>query len=313
MATSWFYRDGDNTEVGPYTPRQFAELVRLGEITPVTKVRRDGRRWHPAGKVRGLMEHVAATQIAAAEPAAAADTDPPWESLGGNGAGNEDANDAGPAEASPVPGGSVMDLQISFGAMKVRPWSVRAVWEAGGERKLVRLNRNVPPVARLEQADDATKRAVLHRIAVYAAVASPVRISTRFFGAVVTRLMGEAEDVGPQAEAVAAALERAVARGTVGDEDRACILGQVAIPGPSLHSRPSPAVAVIEGPSAPRRGIVTRNGLPCCANCGRQVSLRRGYCRSCGQAVNDPLTMILIRVAAIFLAIVMGAIKKSLN
>ncbi|TWU05602.1 GYF domain-containing protein [Stieleria varia] len=57
--TSWFVQrmDGNyQTEVGPLRPAELLAMVRSGEVTPGSFVRKDDSAWFEASKVGGLFE-----------------------------------------------------------------------------------------------------------------------------------------------------------------------------------------------------------------------------------------------------------------
>jgi hypothetical protein len=55
--TKWFVQRADSTEdLGPYRPSELLDLVRRGEVTSETRVRKDDSAWFAAGEVGGLFE-----------------------------------------------------------------------------------------------------------------------------------------------------------------------------------------------------------------------------------------------------------------
>ncbi len=55
--TKWFIqRDNSSEDLGPYRPSELLELVRSGEVTPETMVRKDNSPWFVAAQVGGLFE-----------------------------------------------------------------------------------------------------------------------------------------------------------------------------------------------------------------------------------------------------------------
>jgi len=51
----WFMQSAAE-ELGPFAPSQLLEMVRRGEITPETKLKKDNSAWFPADQVGGLFE-----------------------------------------------------------------------------------------------------------------------------------------------------------------------------------------------------------------------------------------------------------------
>ena len=55
--TQWFIQQGANRDdLGPYRPSELLELVRNGEVTKATMLRKDKSSWFSAGDVGGLFE-----------------------------------------------------------------------------------------------------------------------------------------------------------------------------------------------------------------------------------------------------------------
>jgi hypothetical protein len=55
--TKWFIQRADSQEdIGPLRPNELLDLVRSGEVTSETKVRKDNSAWFSAGEVGGLFE-----------------------------------------------------------------------------------------------------------------------------------------------------------------------------------------------------------------------------------------------------------------
>jgi len=53
--TQWFMQSAA-AELGPFAPSQVLEMVRRGEITRDTKLKKDDSAWFPAGEIGGLFE-----------------------------------------------------------------------------------------------------------------------------------------------------------------------------------------------------------------------------------------------------------------
>ncbi len=53
--TQWFMQSAA-AELGPFAPSQVLEMVRRGEITRETKLKKDDSAWFPAGEIGGLFE-----------------------------------------------------------------------------------------------------------------------------------------------------------------------------------------------------------------------------------------------------------------
>jgi len=51
----WFMQSAAE-ELGPFSPSQVLEMVRRGEITRDTKLKKDDSAWFPAGEIGGLFE-----------------------------------------------------------------------------------------------------------------------------------------------------------------------------------------------------------------------------------------------------------------
>jgi hypothetical protein len=55
--TKWFIqRAGSSEDLGPYRPSELLELVRSGEVTSETMLRKDDSKWFAAADVGGLFE-----------------------------------------------------------------------------------------------------------------------------------------------------------------------------------------------------------------------------------------------------------------
>ena len=55
MASEW-YCDLRGKKVGPLTPQELLEMVRLGDVTATTMVRKNDSKWFRADEVGGLFE-----------------------------------------------------------------------------------------------------------------------------------------------------------------------------------------------------------------------------------------------------------------
>lgn len=55
MATKWYFSYMGKT-IGPLTPSELIERVRLGEVTESTLLKKGQSKWFPAGQVNGLFE-----------------------------------------------------------------------------------------------------------------------------------------------------------------------------------------------------------------------------------------------------------------
>lgn len=55
MASEW-YCDVRGNKVGPLSPQQLLELVRIGDVTVTTRVRKNDSSWFRADEVSGLFE-----------------------------------------------------------------------------------------------------------------------------------------------------------------------------------------------------------------------------------------------------------------
>ncbi len=53
--TQWFMQSAA-AELGPFAPSQVLDMVRRGEITRETKLKKDDSAWFPAGEIGGLFE-----------------------------------------------------------------------------------------------------------------------------------------------------------------------------------------------------------------------------------------------------------------
>ena len=55
--TKWFIqRDNSSEDLGPFRPSELLDMVRAGEVTFETRVRKDDSPWFTAGEVGGLFE-----------------------------------------------------------------------------------------------------------------------------------------------------------------------------------------------------------------------------------------------------------------
>jgi hypothetical protein len=55
--TQWFVQQGDDRDdLGPYRPSELLDLVRNGDVTRETQLRKDASAWFAAGDVGGLFE-----------------------------------------------------------------------------------------------------------------------------------------------------------------------------------------------------------------------------------------------------------------
>lgn len=55
--TKWFIqRAGSSEDLGPYRPSELLEMVRSGEVTSETMLRKDNSKWFAAADVGGLFE-----------------------------------------------------------------------------------------------------------------------------------------------------------------------------------------------------------------------------------------------------------------
>ncbi|MEM9826875.1 MAG: DUF4339 domain-containing protein [Planctomycetota bacterium] len=62
--TQWFFKtEADAVEFGPLRPSELLEKVRVGEIKPSTRVRKDDSAWFDAGEVGGLFEAAAKPDV----------------------------------------------------------------------------------------------------------------------------------------------------------------------------------------------------------------------------------------------------------
>ena len=54
--TNWFIQRAENDDLGPYRPSELLDLVRSGDVTPETMLRKDDSGYFAASDVGGLFE-----------------------------------------------------------------------------------------------------------------------------------------------------------------------------------------------------------------------------------------------------------------
>lgn len=59
----WYVQNEDLTENGPLRPRELLRLVRMGEVTPETMIRKNDSAWFEATKVGGLFEAASQPEV----------------------------------------------------------------------------------------------------------------------------------------------------------------------------------------------------------------------------------------------------------
>ena len=75
--TDWYYRNGEDLEIGPFGSKQLLELIHNGDVVEQTLIRKDDSQWVAAIEVNGLWEAAARPTVEFLCPLCKRLVDPP--------------------------------------------------------------------------------------------------------------------------------------------------------------------------------------------------------------------------------------------